>query len=199
MPKPARIDQLVTDTPDARRAEAMARIWDPFVRLFHWSLVMSFAAAWLVSPEGNETLHFWAGYAATALVTMRLLWGIIGTRYARFTQFVRSPRVVLRYLRDVATGREARYLGHNPAGGMMILALLAGMLITATTGWMMTTDPYFGDDAMEELHEMAANGLLGLVLLHVVGVVLASIRHRENLIWAMVTGRKRSAKGRDVA
>ncbi len=176
---------------------ATVKIWDPFVRVFHWSLVASFAVAWL-SAEDVRVLHEWAGYAAGALIGLRLVWGIMGTRYARFRQFIRSPGTVAAYLRDIATGREARYLGHNPAGGLMILALLATMAAVATSGWMMTTDTWFGVDWVEEVHEALASAMLGLVGLHVLGVVVASLRHRENLVRAMFTGRKRLPGGADI-
>ena len=118
MPKPVRAD--LHGAPDAHH---VVRVWDIFVRLFHWSLVASFVVAWL-TRHGSEDIHHLAGYAAAGLVVLRVLWGVVGTHYARFMQFTRSPRTVLGYLRDIVTGREARYIGHNPAGGAMILALL---------------------------------------------------------------------------
>lgn len=176
------------------------KVWDPFVRVFHWSLVASFAIAFLSGEEDRwRTLHLWAGYAALGLVLLRLGWGIVGTRYARFRQFVRSPSTVLQYIRDVITGREARYLGHNPAGGMMVLALLVSMLGLGVTGHLMTTDAFWGSEEMEEAHEIIANGMLGLVALHIGGVVLASVRHRESLVKAMITGRKRAPEAGDAA
>jgi cytochrome b len=174
------------------------RIWDPFVRVFHWSLVASFAVAWLTA-EDWKALHMWAGYAAGSLIALRLLWGVVGTRYARFSQFVRSPLAVAAYVRDIVTGREARYLGHNPAGGLMIVALIATMATVSVTGWMQTTDAYWGVEWVEELHEAVANLMLFLVGLHVLGVVVASLRHRENLVRAMLTGRKRSPGAADIA
>jgi cytochrome b len=174
------------------------RIWDPFVRVFHWSLVASFAVAWLTA-EDLKALHMWAGYAAGSLIALRLLWGVVGTRYARFSQFVRSPLAVAAYVRDIVTGREARYLGHNPAGGLMIVALIATMATVSVTGWMQTTDAYWGVEWVEELHEAVANLMLFLVGLHVLGVVVASLRHRENLVRAMLTGRKRSPGAADIA
>jgi len=177
---------------------ATVKIWDPFVRVFHWSLVASFAVAWL-SAEELRGLHEWAGYAAGALIALRLVWGLIGTRYARFGQFIRSPVAVAAYLRDILTGREARYLGHNPAGGLMILALILTLAAVSATGWMQTTDAYWGVDWVEEVHEALANLMLALVGLHVLGVMVASLRHRENLIRAMFTGRKRSPGGADIS
>jgi cytochrome b len=173
------------------------KIWDPFVRVFHWSLVGSFALAWATGDE-IRSLHLWAGYAAGALIAFRLLWGVVGTRYARFGQFVRSPLTVVAYLRDVVTGREARYLGHNPVGGLMIVALILGMAAVCITGYMQTTTLYWGVEWVEEVHEAFATLLLVLVGVHVLGVVVTSLRHRENLVRAMITGRKRAAAAGDI-
>ena len=177
---------------------ATVRIWDPFVRVFHWSLVASFALAWITAEE-VKTLHIWAGYAAAGLIALRLLWGVVGTRYARFGQFVRSPSAVAAYLRDIVTGREARYLGHNPAGGLMIVALIVIMAGVCLTGWMQISDAMRGVEWAEDVHEALASLMLGLVGLHVLGVFMASLRHRENLVRAMVTGRKRSPGAADIS
>ena len=174
------------------------RVWDPLVRLFHWSLVLSFAVAWL-SANTWEGVHMWAGYAAGGLILLRLAWGFVGTPYARFSQFVRPPWTVLAYLKAVAAGSEARHIGHNPAGGAMVLVLMAAMAATALTGWMMTTDAYFGVEWVQAVHSLVAHGLLLLVAVHVGGVALACLRHRENLVAAMITGRKRKAAAEDVA
>jgi len=169
---------------------ATVKVWDPLVRLFHWSLVATFAIAW-ISADAWDALHIWAGYAAAALIGFRLIWGLAGPRYARFSQFVRSPGVVAAYLKDLLAGREARYLGHNPAGGAMILLLIVSLTALCLTGWMHTLDAFWGEGWVEELHEVLANLLLVLVGLHVAGVALASLKHHENLARAMVTGRKR--------
>lgn len=174
------------------------RVWDPVVRIFHWGLVLSFALAWFTSHR-SENIHQWAGYAAGTLILGRLAWGFLGTPYARFSHFVRRPAIVVRYLADVLRGREARHIGHNPAGGAMVLTLMAAMTITAVTGWMMTTDTFFGVVWVENAHSLAAHMLLPLVFLHVGGVVLASFRHRENLVGAMLRGCKRKPDARDVA
>jgi cytochrome b len=176
----------------------MIRVWDPFVRAFHWSLVLSFADAWL-STDGLEDLHDWAGAVAGALVAMRVVWGFLGAPYARFAQFVRSPSAVVAYLKAIATGSEARFLGHNPAGGAMIVALLIAMAATATTGWMLTTDALWGVRWAQRLHSLVAHGLLLLVLAHLAGVALAILRHRENLVGAMIFGDKRAPEPGDVA
>jgi cytochrome b len=174
------------------------KVWDPFVRLFHWALVASFAVAWLTADEVKD-LHEWAGYAAGALIAFRLLMGFAGSRYARFRQFLRSPREVFGYIKDILLKREKRYIGHNPAGGLMVLALLVAIAGVALTGWMQTTISYWGVEWVEDTHELLANGMLALIALHVLGVVTAGLRHRENLVRAMVTGRKRAPEPGDIA
>jgi cytochrome b len=173
------------------------RVWDPFVRLFHWSLVLGMAAAWISSTSRDDT-HQWIGLAIGALLLARILWGFVGTRYARFSQFIRSPRTSIAYLVSIIKGSERRYLGHNPAGALMILALMLSIIATVATGWLMTTDTYYGDDTMQELHSLCADGVIGLAILHVFGVVLASRHHHENLVKAMVTGEKREAAPGDI-
>lgn len=177
---------------------ATVKVWDLFTRVFHWSLVASFAVAFL-SGDDFETLHLWAGYVAGGLVALRLMWGIVGTQYARFRQFVKQPSTVARYVGDVLTGREARYLGHNPAGGAMVIALLLSLVALCGTGILMTTDAYWGSEPLEEAHEAIANFMLVLIALHVGGVIFESLRHHENLIKAMFTGRKRAPEPGDVA
>jgi cytochrome b len=174
------------------------RVWDPLVRIFHWSLVASFAVAWISADEWDD-LHIWAGYTAAALIAFRLVWGLIGPRYARFTQFLRAPGAVAAYLKDLVSGRERRYLGHNPAGAAMILALILSLTALCLTGWMTTLDMFWGEDWVEEIHEALANLLLVLVGLHLAGVVLASLKHHENLVRAMITGRKRAPAAGDEA
>ena len=172
------------------------RVWDPLVRLFHWSLALSFAVA-MLSANILENLHIWAGYAAGGLVVMRVVWGFIGPPYARFSQFVRSPRTILRYLKAIARGNEERHVGHNPAGGAMIIVLMLAMVATALTGYLLTTDAFWGVAWMQHVHHWLAHGLLLLIGLHLAGVVLASYRHRENLVLAMVSGRKRQPGASD--
>jgi cytochrome b len=173
-------------------------VWDPLVRLFHWSLALSFGIAWL-SANSWDGLHIWAGYAAAALVLLRIAWGVVGTPYARFSQFVRSPLSVLTYLKALARGGERRYLGHNPAGGMMVVALMVAMIMTSASGWALTTDAFWGVAWIQRLHDALAHALLLMVCAHLAGVILASLRHRENLVAAMIDGRKRAAEQGDVA
>ena len=193
MPKPEKTDPPATSVPDAPVSVETVRVWDPVVRIFHWSLVLSFGLAWLTSHR-SDSIHHWAGYAALLLVAVRLVWGMLGPRYARFSHFVRRPGGVVSYLTYIASGNEARHIGHNPAGGAMVVALLASILATGVTGWMETTNAYFGVPWVEALHSFLAHGVLIIVAVHVAGVALASYRHRENLVAAMVTGRKRSAE-----
>ena len=182
-------------TPDAHEG---VRVWDPLVRIFHWSLVASFATAWFTSSSRDET-HQWIGLIAAALIAFRLLWGFVGSSYARFAKFIRDPRVTLAYVIDILKHREARYVGHNPAGGMMVLALLFGVAGTALTGYLMTTDAWYGEDSMQITHSVFAYGVAFLLIGHIGGVILASIRHKENLVVAMVTGTKKAPEVDDVA
>ncbi|SOC21184.1 cytochrome b [Rhodobacter sp. JA431] len=200
----------------------MIKVWDPVIRIFHWGLAGSFAIAWL-SAEEVQPLHEFCGYTAAALVAVRVVWGFVGPRYARFSQFVRGPGAVIAYLKAMIAGRERRHIGHNPAGAAMIVALLVAMGGTAWTGWLMAETPsqaramlpalvtpaYADDDryehhrsgsegAIKDVHEALANLMLLLVALHIGGVALASMRHRENLARSMVTGLKRPAEAGDL-
>ena len=161
-------------------------VWDPFVRAFHWTLVTAYLAAWL-SAEELTWLHNQTGYFIIALIGLRFVWGLIGTRYARFSDFVHSPRATMAYLRSLGDGEPRHYLGHNPAGGWMIVALLVSLIATGVSGIMI--DSLYAD-LWEEIHEASANLSLFLVVMHVGGVIGASLLHRENLIKAMLTGKK---------
>jgi cytochrome b len=167
------------------------KVWDLLVRLLHWSLVVSVVGAWL-TREGDELRHEQLGYAALAIVAVRLVWGFIGSRYARFGDFVRSPGKTFAYLSAVVARREPHYVGHNPLGGWMIVMLLATIAVICGTGWLYTTDAYWGVAWVGELHEGATDFLIALVALHVAGVVFTSIRQKENLVKAMITGTKRA-------
>ncbi len=185
-------------------APSQAKVWDPLVRLFHWSLVAAFATAYLIE-EDPLAVHVWAGYAVLALVALRLLWGFIGPRHARFSDFLYPPRTVVGYLTGALRGRAPRYIGHSPAGGAMVLALLVLMIAIGLTGLalygveehagplasLMSDPPESWEERLEEAHEVLANLALALIVLHVAGVVFTSLSHGENLVRAMVTGRKR--------
>jgi len=162
------------------------RVWDPFVRVFHWSLVLSYAVAW---ASGDEwvVLHERVGYFMLALIGLRVVWGLIGSRHARFSDFLAGPSRTAAYLRSLRVGRPAHYDGHNPAGGWMVIALLLGLLAAAGSGLMIGGGE---DELWEEIHEGLAYLTLLLVVVHVSGVLVASLLHRENLVLAMLTGNK---------
>ena len=184
------------------------RVWDPFVRLVHWALAATVLTAWILDEP--LWMHTWLGYAAAMLVVVRILWGFVGPEHARFVNFVCGPRIVIGYLAGLIRFSSRRYLGHSPAGGAMIIALLVMIVVTTGTGManlaaeqgegplasvIAKVEPPPGQRHPElfirEVHETAANITLALVVLHVCGVLLASFAHRENLLLAMITGRKR--------
>ena len=174
----------------ASSAPETVKVWDVFFRIFHWSLVALFVTAFL-TPDFSETIHQGAGYAIAALLVMRIVWGFTGPRHARFSDFVRGPRETLNFLRDTLYLRAKRYLGHNPAGGEMVIALIASVAATCFSGYLMTLDYFWGVKWIEEVHEACAWGCVALIGLHVLGVIVASLEHREFLVGAMFTGRKR--------
>jgi cytochrome b len=173
---------------------ARVRVWDRFVRVFHWCLVASFFTAYF-STTNIQTVHKYAGYVALGLVAARVIWGFIGSQHARFAGFVPSPRGLWNYLRALVRGREGRHLGHNPAGAVMILLLLAMVAGIGTTGWMLTTDAFWGSEPIETVHVLLTDVMLVAVAIHVTANVFMSIRHRENLVVSMVTGYKYVGEG----
>ncbi len=201
------------------------KVWDPIVRIGHWTLLIAFFTAYFTEDD-FLTQHVWAGYVVAVFVAFRLIWGLVGSKHARFSDFVRSPATTLRYIRDLKSNRTERFIGHNPAGGMMVVALL--MCISATVisglvlyaieddagplaGWVAGNsdssaapalisiaraddDKNANDDReefWEEAHEIFATLALLLVVLHIAGVLFSSYVHKENLVKAMITGRKR--------
>lgn len=173
-------------------------VWDALVRLLHWGLVAAVAVAWW-SSDDTGALHERVGYAVIALLATRLAWGFCGSHYARFAQFVRAPRATLAYARAAIAGHAPRYLGHNPLGAAMVLALLANLGALCFTGWLYMTDMFWGYGWLAALHKALAWTLLTLIALHVAGMLWTSWQHRENLVRAMVTGRKAPPAGDDVA
>lgn len=173
------------------RAERIL-VWDLPVRIFHWLLVASFAGAWLTAEsESWRLVHVTLGYTMAALVAFRIAWGFAGTRHARFSDFVKGPSAVLAYAKSLAVRRPAHYVGHNPAGAVAIVALLVLTLVVVATGY--ATYNELGGEWLEDAHELAANTMLAVAIVHVIGVVLGSVMHHENLIGAMFTGRKNGA------
>jgi cytochrome b len=209
--------------------ENTVQVWDILVRIFHWSLVAAFAIAYFTSEEEN-IWHIYSGYAVLGLICFRVVWGIIGTRYARFTDFIYSPGVVFNYIKELTGKNPTHYTGHNPAGGWMIIALLASLFVVTTTGLKLYAveeglgplagvgpdfsiinkahadrDEHDDDDEhkggengkheqeeefWEEIHEASTNVTLLLIILHIAGVVVAGRLHKENLVKAMITGKK---------
>ena len=169
---------------------ATVKVWDLFIRIFHWSLVVLFALAWVT--EDLQSLHQPLGYAILGLVALRIVWGFVGSTHARFSDFVRSPAATLAYARDLVAGRVPHLHGHNPLAAVMILALLTMLIATGASGWLMTLDATRSAEWLEELHEALASVTLALVGLHVLAVAIMSVVHGENLVRAMITGRKRT-------
>jgi cytochrome b len=178
------------------------KVWDPLVRVFHWSLVFFFLLAFITEDDWIN-LHVQAGYAVTFLIGFRLLWGLVGTRNARFMSFVKSPAVMRAYLKGLLSFKAPHYLGHNPLGAAMVIVLLlsialvsfTGMVIIASEGNGPLAGTFFstlGGDWMEDVHEFFANFTLLMVVAHVSGVVVSSFLEGENLVKAMVTGRKKN-------
>ena len=197
-------ETIIDRTGKAGPQPGQVRVWDPLVRVFHWSLVAAFATAYIVEDD-LLGVHVLAGYLVLGLIAVRLVWGLIGTRHARFTDFVRGPRQVMAYIGDALRLRAPRHLGHNPAGGAMVVALLVLVSATGLAGLalygaqelsgplaplMGGLSPAWGS-TLEEVHEVLASLTLAFIAAHVAGVMFSSLAHRENLVRAMVTGRKR--------
>lgn len=179
-----------------------ARVWDPFIRIFHWTVVVLFTVAYVTEDE-LLSLHVWAGYTIGILLLLRIVWGFVGTRHARFSDFIASPKDVYSYLADLLRFRSRRYLGHSPAGGAMVIALVVMLLLITASGLALYAarngaGPLADYIAMNRplartikgVHELLVNLTVVLVGLHIVGVLLASLVHGENLIRSMFTGRK---------
>ncbi len=190
------------------------KVWDSAVRVFHWSLVLFFVIAYFTGEDESEW-HIYTGYAVLALISFRVLWGFIGTRYARFTQFIYSPSTVLSYTKSLLARNPKRYLGHNPLGGYMVIALLVTLFAVTLSGLKlyaieenagpfsitmpMASGSYApakyvpaedDEELWEEIHEVSVNLMLLLIFLHVSGVIISGRLHKENLAKAMITGNK---------
>jgi cytochrome b len=180
------------------------KVWDPLVRIFHWTLAASFIVAFATEDDLMD-LHVWAGYLLLTVILIRVVWGFIGTEHARFTDFVTRPGTAWQYVKDTFSRRAKRYIGHNPAGGLMIVIMLVGLLLTGLSGIALYgVEEHAGpmaslfaggsyawlEDPLEGLHEFLANFMMLLVVIHVSGVLLESLIHRENLVRAMWNGYK---------
>jgi len=178
--------------PESTAQRRRILVWDAPTRVFHWLLALCFAGAFLTAEsDGLRLVHVTLGYTMGALVVFRLVWGLVGSRYARFSNFMHGPRAVLGYLRSLTSGQPQHHLGHNPAGALAIVALLGLTVLVVATGWMHYA--HIGGAWTEEVHEGLANAMLALVLVHVAAVLASSWLHRENLIGAMLHGHKTGA------
>lgn len=164
-------------------------VWDLPTRVTHWLLALSFLGAYVTSGEDDwQTVHFMLGYTMLGLAAFRIIWGLIGSRYARFGDFVAGPAKALSYLRSLHSSQPQHFIGHNPAGGLAILALLGLIVLTGVTGFMHYKE--LAGEWMEELHQVLGNVLLAVVIIHILAVIASSRLHKENLARAMVTGYK---------
>ncbi|MDD5460442.1 MAG: cytochrome b/b6 domain-containing protein [Methylococcales bacterium] len=183
------------------KPQALIKVWDLPIRIFHWLLVAGFFVAYLTEDD-LLNVHVWAGYLVLGLLLFRLVWGFTGNNYARFSSFLCSPVQSAAYVKDVIAAKAKRYIGHNPAGALMILLLLISLLATSITGLAVYgADQGAGplaymvgsshEKMWEEVHESFANFTLFLVVVHIAGVIIESIIHRENLAKAMWNGYKK--------
>jgi cytochrome b len=173
-------------TPSSPRA---VPVWDRFVRLFHWGLVSCVLLNFFIVDDG-ETLHQWAGYTASALVAARIVWGFVGSRHARFADFWPTPSRLAAHLRALRAGEHPFQPGHNPLGALMMIALMALVLSLGLTGFLQTTDRFWGDEWLQDLHEVLADGLIAMAGLHAVAAILMGRLERVTLVRAMITGTK---------
>lgn len=172
-------------------AQPTIKVWDPIVRLFHWTVVAACVLNLFVLEEGRYW-HRVTGYVVAGAIAVRVIWGFVGTRYALFSDFLPTPEKIRAQLRDMMNGSEQRHIGHNPLASTMMLCLMALLAATAMTGWMSTLDTFWGEKWLEQLHGILANSIMVLAFVHAGAAVVESLRHRENLVWSMVTGRKKA-------
>ena len=193
---------MTSSSPDANLAGRASRVgqvavWDPLVRVFHWTVVGGVLLNSFVLDDG-KTLHKYIGYVVLVAIAVRIVWGLTARNYARLSSFIPGPRLLISYLQQLVRRREPRYIGHNPAGAVMMLVLIFLLVGCGVTGWMMTLDQFWGEEWLEDLHETLANAILVLAALHALAAVVEGIRHRENLVWSMITGRKRKPESGDI-
>ena len=167
-------------------------VWDLPVRIFHWLLAISFFGAWLTAEsEGYEMMHYAFGYTAGLLVLFRIIWGLIGSRYARFSDFIKGPKAIFHHVTNMIKGKfDETYLGHNPAGALVMVGLMLLTLATVTTGYLNLSE-LLGESG-EEVHEGIATIMMTVVVVHIAAAIIMSFIQKENLPKAMVTGRKKS-------
>ncbi|ODN68674.1 cytochrome b/b6 domain-containing protein [Methylobrevis pamukkalensis] len=177
--------------PAAGAPTGSVKVWDPVVRLFHWTVVAGCLLNLFILEEGKSA-HRITGYVILGALAIRLVWGFIGSRHARFADFFPTRRRLSGHVWELMAGQEVRRLGHPPLASVMLLTLMALLAVTGLTGWMTTLDAFWGETWLETLHEVFANAIMVLAFVHAGAAIVQSVRHRENLVWAMVTGRKRA-------
>lgn len=170
----------------------MQPVWSVGVRLLHWTLAIAMIVGFATHEDVGQ-VHFWAGYVALGAASWRLALGLVGPSSWRFERFLRGPGATLRYAQSVARHAEPRYVGHNPLGGWMVMAMLTDAVVVGVSGWLYTTDRFFGVEWVETVHTLSGQALPILLILHVAGVVFTSRRHQENLVAAMLHGKKPAA------
>lgn len=164
-------------------------VWDRFVRITHWTVAVLVIGE-LTVLDKHWAVHRWAGYVVLGLVCLRLVWGLIGSRHARFSAFPPSLKAALAHLAGLLRGRRELHLSHNPLGALMAYNLWVSLLAICITGIMMKTDTFWGVDWVEETHEIVSNWVMIAVGLHVAGVVFETRHSNVNLVRAMITGTK---------
>ncbi|MGD8175302.1 cytochrome b/b6 domain-containing protein [Marinimicrobium sp. ARAG 43.8] len=166
-------------------------LWDPLIRVFHWSIAGIFVANYWLNEKGDDW-HQWLGYTAAALIVLRVVWGFIGPRPARWSDFFPTPSRLKAHLAALLKGRDQHRMGHSALGALVMILMMLCFVGLATTGYMMEEiDRFWGVDWLEELHGLIANTLLTLVVLHLLAALFESVRLKENLPWSMVTGKRR--------
>lgn len=165
------------------------KVWDGFVRLFHWGTALLFFANFTLL-DGEDKLHAYAGYVVFALVLLRLVWGLVGSEHARFSAFRPRPSAIAAHLKGLFGGETELHLSHNPLGALMVYNLLAVLVLTGVTGLMLESDTFWGVAWVEDFHEIVTDYGLICVGLHVAGVIFETRRSKVNLVMAMFTGRK---------
>jgi cytochrome b len=167
-------------------------VWDFPVRVFHWLLVISFAGAWLTSEsEAQQLIHYAFGYSACAIILFRIVWGIVGTRYARFTQFIKGPVATWQHMKSLFVGKQTPDLGHNPVGTLVMISLVILILLISLTGYGIVKDVL--GELMSGAHEAISNLALGFVLIHLAAAIIMSFLKKENLVRSMFTGMKQGS------
>jgi cytochrome b len=187
----------ITQRTSGRASARQVAVWDPLVRLIHWSLALTILLNGAFVDEESKA-HEWIGYIALGLVGLRLVWALIGPKYARFSAFPPSPRRAVRHIKAMLAGDRSVHLSHNPLGALMAYNIWASVIAIGVTGYMMTTLTFFGVDWVEEVHEAIFNWLLLSIALHVAGIAFDTWRSGVNLFRAMVYGRKNVPEERNV-